>query len=309
MNINGTMDPGNSAYPASPMTLTGGTYNIGSNGRGTMSFSVSINGTPTSVNLVVYVLNNIQMYFMSGSAQSTTNPATNLFAGFAGQQTGLPYSTSSLNSACIMFSSGQTGPGATASRVQAGVFTPDGNGNFTFTGDMNSAGAVSSPTSAGTYAVSSNGRVLLTNSGGSSPGQVMYLVDPSNEGYFLSTDNYAMLGNVEPESGAPFSNATLNGTYTFGTIVPVVAGSPLTAGEATYDGAGNVSITYDVNEGGFLSLDNVNSTTYSASPNGRVVSPAGGTILTLSYIKFSGTVVTFGYSPTDTDPTLQVMDQ
>jgi large repetitive protein len=309
MNINGSMDPGNSAYPASPMTFTSGTYNIGSNGRGTLSFSVPINGTPTSINLVVYVLNSIQVYFMSGSAQSTTNPAINLFAGFAGQQTGLPYSTSSLNSACIMFASGQASPGATASRVQAGVLSPDGNGNFAFIGDLNSAGAVSSLTSAGSYAVSSNGRVLLTNSGGTSPGQVMYLVDPSNEGYFLSTDNYAMLGNAEPEAGLPFSNATLNGTYTFGSIVPVVAGSPFTAGQATYDGAGNVSITYDVNEGGFLSLDNVSTATYSASPNGRVVSPAGGTTLTVSYIKFSGTVVSFGYSSTDTDPTLQVMDQ
>ena len=43
----------------------------------------------------------------------------------------------------------------------------------------------------------------------------------------------------------------------------MVAGSPLTAGEATYDGAGNVSITFDVNEGGFLSIDNVITASYS----------------------------------------------
>jgi hypothetical protein len=88
-----------------------------------------------------------------------------------------------------------------------------------------------------------------------------------------------------------------------------VSGSPLIAGEAIYDRAGNVKITYDVNEGGFLSLDNVVNETYSTSPNGRVVTPSGGTTLTVSYIRSPGTVISFGYTSTDTNPTLRVMDQ
>ena len=306
MNINGAMDPGNSGYPATPMSFTGGTYNIGSNGRGTLSFNVSISGTPITINLVVYVLNATQMLLMSNGAQSTTN---NLFFGFAGQQTGLPYANPSLASPSVLFTSGQTGPGATASRVEAGLFTPDGAGNFTFTGDMNSGGAVSAPSESGNYSAAANGRVLLTNTGGTSPTQVMYLV-LSNWGYALSTDGNVMIGVSAPQSNMAFTNASLNGSFSFGTTVPVVAGSSLTAGEATYDGAGNVSITFDVNEGGFLSINNVVTATYSASSSGRVVTTAGGTTLTVGYIDVAsptGTIVSFGL--TDINPTLSVMQQ
>jgi hypothetical protein len=305
MNVNGIMDPGNALYPATPMSFTGGTYNIGSNGRGTLSFTVPISGTPTTISLLVYVLNTGQMFLMSSAPQTATN---NLFSGFAGQQTGVPYATSSLAAPSVLFASGQTAPGAPASRVEAGIFAPDGAGNFTFTGDMNSGGAVSTVTESGTYSVAANGRALLTNTGGASPAQVMYLV-LSNWGYALSTDGNVMIGDSEPQSGMPFTDATLNGTFSFGTIVPVVPGSPLTAGEATYDGAGNVSITFDTNEGGFLSINNVVTATYAASPTGRVVTPAGGTTLTVGYITFSGTVITFGLTSSDTNPTLRVMEQ
>ena len=303
MNINGSMDPGNTGYPATPMSFTGGTYNIGSNGRGTLSFMVSISGAPTTINLVVYVLNAGQMNLMSSGAQSATN---NLFSGFAGLQTGIPYGNSSLASPSLLFASGQTGPGAAASRVEAGIFTPDGAGNFTFTGDMNSGGAVSTLSESGTYSAAADGRVLLTNTGGTSPTQVMYLV-LSNWGYALSTDGNVMIGDSAPQSGMPFTNASLNGTFSFGTIIPVVAGSRLMAGEATYDGAGNVSITFDVNEGGFLSINNVVTESYAASSSGRVVTPAGGTTLTVGYIAFPGTIVSL--TLTDINPTLSVMQQ
>lgn len=305
MNFNGTMDPGNSGYPGTPMTLSSGTYSVGSNGRGTLSFTVSISGTPTTINTVIYVLNATQMYLMTSDPQSATK---NLFDGFAGQQTGLPYSTASLSSANVLFASGQTSSPAVASRVEAGVFTPDGAGDFTFSGDRNNGGTVSTVTQSGTHTVSSNGRVLVTNSGATTPARVMYML-LSGWAYSLSTDNNVMIGDLEPQSGEPFTNASLSGTFSFGTIVPVVPGSPLIAGEAIYDGAGNVNITYDVNEGGFLSLDNVVTETYSASPNGRVVTPSGGTTFTVSYIRSSGTVISFGYTSTDTDPTLRVMDQ
>jgi hypothetical protein len=137
---------------------------------------------------------------------------------------------------------------------------------------------------------------------------IMYLV-LSDWGYTLSTDVNAMIGDLEPQSGGPFTNATLNGNFSFGTIVPVVSGSPLNVGETTYDGAGNVSTTFDVNEGGFLSIDNIVTGTYAVSPVGRVVTPAGGTTLKSGYLTNSGTVINFGVTVTDTNPTIQVMDQ
>jgi Putative Ig domain len=308
MNINGTVDPGNTGYPATAMPFTGGTYSISGTGRGTLSFSVPVSGTPTTINLVLYVISTTQVYLMSSTPQSTTNGALNLFSGFAQQQSGT-YNNGSLSTPSVLFTSGQTAAGGPASRVEAGVFTPDGNGNFTFAGDLNSGGTVSTVSSfPGTYTVDSSGRILITNSGGAGPAIIMYMGLPGYS-YSLSTDANVMVGNAEPQTGTPFTNATLSGIFSFGTIVPVVAGSPLRAGEANYDGNGNLTITFDVNEGGFLSLDNVTTSTYAVSSNGRVVSPAGGTTLTVSYIKSTGTVISFGYTSTDTNPTLQVMDQ
>ena len=310
MNYNGVIDPGNSSYPGSPITLTSGSYNIVGNGRGTLSFTIPL-GTPTpsatTFHLVAYVLNATQMYLMSTDTQSASN---SLFSGFIGQQTGLPYATSSLGTTSILFASGQTQAGGTASQVEAGVFTPDGAGDFTLTGDQNSGGTVNALSQlAGTYSVDANtGRVLITGTGSPSPNVVMYMV-LSNWAYILSTDSSVMVGNLEPQSGGPFTNGTLTGIYTFGTIVPVVSGSPLRVGQTTYDGAGNVSSTFDVNEGGFLSIDNVVTGTYAVSSTGRVVSPAAGTTLDVSYLTNSGTVISFGVTATDTDPTIQIMDQ
>ena len=118
-----------------------------------------------------------------------------------------------------------------------------------------------------------------------------------------------MLGDLEPQSGEPFSNATLTGNFSFGTIVPVVSTSPLKAGEAIYDGAGNETVTFDVNQGGFLSIDNVVTASYAISSSGRVIMPPSGTTLTAGYLTNSGTVISFGVTLTDTDPTLEVLDQ
>jgi len=302
-NNNGTVDSGDVGYPAAPITFTPGTYNIGANGRGTLSFTPSGGAT---IDVIVYVVQSNAMVLMSSDAQSATNT---LFSGFLGLQMGTPYGNSSLNSPTVLFASGQTGTGAgSASLVEAGVFTADGVSSFTFSGDQNSGGVPSTQTAAGTYTVAASGRVQVTNTGGSTPAMVMYLVNP-NEAYSISTDGRVMTGDAEPQTGGPFTNASLAVTYTFGTIDPVVTASALAAGVVTYDGAGDVTGTFDVNESGFLSLGNAIARTYAVSSNGRVVSPASGTTQRITYIESPGKLVTFDYTSGNANPTLSVMDQ
>ena len=303
ININGTVDPGNAGYPATPITFTAGTYNIGSNGRGTLSFTLP--GAST-INVIVYVTDPKQLLFMSSDAQSATN---SMFDGFAAQLVGAPFGTSSLSSANLLFASGQTGIGAgSASSVEAGVFTPDANGNFTFSGDQNSGGTTSTLMATGTYTVAPNGRVLLTNTGGTTPALLLYL-GSRQYAFIMSTDTHVMTGDAEPNVGGPFTNASLTGTYAFGTITPVMAANALTEGVATYDGAGNVTATFDINESGFLSLGNVVTGTYAVSANGRVVSPASGNTQTLTYIIDSGKLVRFDYADGNANPTLVIVQK
>jgi hypothetical protein len=299
-NVNGVVDGGT----AGPITFTPGTYLIGGNGRGTLSFT---SGTQT-YHLIVYVLRITELQLMSADPQTATN---NLFSAFAGLQTGgPPYGNSALNAAGVLFMSGQTGAGAgSKSVVQAGVFTPDGTGAFSYSGDQNSGGTTSTQTSAGTYSIATNGRMLVTNTGASTPSLLMYVVNP-NATYAMSTDAHVMTGDIEPQQlSAPITNASINGIYVLADIDPVVAASGLTTGANTYDGAGNVTGTFERNQGGSLSLANVFTGTYAVSANGRVVSPASGSTQTLTYIINSGKLVSFDYADGNSNPTLVIVQQ
>jgi hypothetical protein len=302
INLNGSMDPGNNQYPASPISFTPGPYNITANGRGTLTFTPP--GEPT-INLVIYVMNG-SLVMMSSDAQSATNP---LNIGFAGLQTGGPYGSSSLNTISVLFLSGQTGTGpGSASCVEAGIFNPDGVSSFNFTGDLNCGGTIGTPTMAGTYTVAANGRVLLTSTGGTTPALILYLVNP-NTGVLLSTDPHVMVGDLAAQTGEPFTNSSLSGTYSNVTIDPVVPANELIKGTEMYDGSGNVSATFDYNDSGWLSLGNLFAGTYTVSSNGRVIRTWDGATENVSYIISPVRVVTFGNTPSEVNPILFISQQ
>jgi hypothetical protein len=303
INNNGTLDNNT----AGPLTFTPGTYSIASNGRGTLSF------TPpgaSAINLVIYVLYANQFFMMSSSAQSASNT---LFVGDAQLQTGTPYSASTLNAPSAVFASGQTtGSGAASGEVMAGIFSPDGNGNYSFSGDQNSGGLASTESATGTYTVASNGRVLVTNTGGTSPVLLLYLLG-ANKGFVLFSNSSVMFGFAEPQNGGPFTNSSLTGTYAFATTEPQVEGTgsglvALVSGVTSY-ASPTATVTFDYNQGGFLSLDNIISPSYTVAASGRVLTPASGPIQKVSYIIFPGKVLTIDYSPYVTNPTVVVMEQ
>ncbi len=302
INFNGLVDSGNAQYPASPITFLPGTYSVSSNGRGSLSFTPT--GSPT-INLVMYVLNASQVLFMSSDAQSATNA---LSSGFAGREAGNSFGNSSLNATSVLFLNGQTGTGASsAGRVEAGIFTPDSAGNFTFSGDQNSGGTVGTQNTSGTYGVATDGRVLVTATGSTAPTLIIYLVGP-NQGLAMSTDPYVMVGDLEPQTGGPFSNSTLSGIFAIATVNPTSSTSSLIEGAETYD-AGNVTATFEFNTSGSLSLGNAFAGTYTVSSSGRMLRTWNGSTQNLSYIISPTRVVTFGISPSNTNPTLVVSQQ
>jgi hypothetical protein len=298
-NVNGAVDGGTPG----PLSFTAGTYNITGTGRGTMSFTSG----SQPIHLIVYVLSTTQLLLMSSDPQSATN---NLFAGFAGAQTGSPYTAASFSGPTVLFESGQTGTGAgRSSQVQAGVFTLDGVNAFTLNGDQNSGGTPSTVTATGTYTIdATTGRVLVTNTGAGSPAQIMYMVNP-NEAYAMSTDTHVLTGDAEPQVSAPYTNASLSGTYGFANIDPVVATGPLATGVYTYDGAGNLTGTLDYNEAGFRSSANAVTGTYAVASDGRVVTPPSGTTQTVNYIISPGKLVSFDYTSGNTSPTLIIIQK
>jgi hypothetical protein len=135
--------------------------------------------------------------------------------------------------------------------------------------------------------------------------RVVYLVAP-DKGYFLET-GYAGLGHIEPQTGAPFSLATLKGAYVEQTIPASSLASINTSGTFTADGAGNATYKVDENVGvgtlNVLQLGTSGTTTYSLSdPNNNVTAATAG-----RYVLADGTTVIYAISPgrfavVDTNP-------
>src|SRR5437016_8530146 len=132
-----------------------GNYTVSSNGRGTMIFSV---GTQT-VNMSLYVISASKVLFISVDLQSSDRP----FVGSALEQSGGPFSISSVSGPSVLYVSGlcgSCGPGSTiASDLIAGVFTVSNSGSYSFNGDESKAGAISPFNYTAAVSVAPNGRV------------------------------------------------------------------------------------------------------------------------------------------------------
>ena len=300
VNDNGTIDGVGSTYPVSPVSITGGSYSISANGRGTLSF------TPTgssATGAIVYVVSSSEVLVLSSDAQ----PASYAYTGSARKQSG-SFSASSLSAPMVLYSSG-IGSAASTTSTQSGIITIPSSGNLSFAGNRNDGGTVTAQNASGTYSVASSGRVTVT--GGSHP-PIFYLVS-ANDAFVLFTDTSVESGFFEPQSGSPFSVSSANGTYAFGTIKPGDPSVSDSAGTATFDGAGNVSGTDDDNTGGTLSPGNAFSQTYSIDSNGTGHLPAGCTITTNCesiFIVISPTkAALMDTQSTNPNPALQVADK
>jgi Putative Ig domain len=125
--------------------------------------------------------------------------------------------------------------------------------------------------------------------------RIFYLVGPER-GYFMES-GYAGLGQFEPQTGAPFSLATLDGIYVESNIQASAVASIDSSGSFTADGNGNVTYTLDENVGvgtlNVLQLGTTATTTYSLSdPNSNVSTATAG-----RYLLGNGTTVIYALSP------------
>lgn len=127
--------------------------------------------------------------------------------------------------------------------------------------------------------------------------RVFYLVSPGS-GYFIET-GYAGLGQFAQQTGAPFSLATLDGTYVEQTVPASSLASIDASGYFTANGSGQANYTTDENVGvgtdNILQLGATGSTTYSLSdPNNIVPAATAG-----RYLLGDGTTVIYAISPSE----------
>lgn len=303
-------------WPASPIAISsGGSYTVGTNGRGTLSFTPS-GGTAT--NSYVYVVSSTELLIIDADARTVNQ----LFAGTAFQQSGGPYSGSSLNGKSVIYNSNVSSNGGLAptSSVQVGIVSFTGGSNFSYSGFSNGGGNIQTPTNnsaTGTFSVASNGRVTLTVNGtGNTQIPAFYLFSPGSA--------FAVFSGTGVDNGLMQSQTTTsvtNGTYTDGTIDPQTAGVSDKVGVATLNGGNVTAATDDSNSQGSLSPNNAGTGTYTVDSTGVMFIPASCTpgATTGTICEKIGTVVTgskiilMDAKPSGaggtTNPSLQVADQ
>ena len=283
-NENGDINKsGGLNYPASGLPFTGN-YTVPSNGRGTMLFRV---GSQT-VNMSLYVISASEVLFISLDLQSSDPP----FVGSALEQSGGPFSISSMSGPRVLYVSGlcgSCGPGSTiASDLIAGIFTVSNSGSYSFNGDESKAGAISSFNYAATVNVAPNGRVTALGGGQLPP--LLYLVSP-DKAFVMLVDGGVYAGFVEPQTGGPFSNHSANGVYVFGSITVTHQNITHESGVADFDGVGTVTGSSDTALVGstwsspILKSDQTFTYKYLVSPNGRLMMTNGPLIYIISPTK------------------------
>jgi len=191
-----------------------GTADYASGGTGTYS-SFDGNGRATgNVSIPSQMQSNFVMYMVNGShllVISADTPGQNpVDSGEVLAQTGT-FSGTSLSGTSILAMMGSNDP--SQSVVDVGTFTPSG-GSFSATLTEDRGGTLSSNTETGTYTVSSSGRVVLAEGGGGGV-PIIYLT-AANTGFIMATGNSVSTGQVAPQTGTPFTLASISGTYIMG---------------------------------------------------------------------------------------------
>ena len=313
-NFDGGVDNGT----AGPVAITSGSYSVSGSGRGSLSLTVSGTGT---FNDSIYVVSAGEFLFMNIGASSLHNP---LFAGSALQQSGGPFTTSSLNGNSVFYSSGLCGgcgpSGApVAPNLSVGVFSVTTAGSFSATEDVNKSGKLATATLAGTYTVDANGRVVVTEvTPTAGILSFAYLVGP-NQGFVMSPTGAVEFGFLEPQSGGPFTNASLSGAFSFGTTTQVDQNVSDTSGIATFDGVGAASGTSDTASLGStpatpnLSAGQAFSQTYSVTNGtgtpGRGTIAQNGAVGQLFYIISPSKVILMDANPANAFPSIIVAEK
>lgn len=268
-NQNGALDgsAANTTWPTSPISITGGSYSISSNGRGTLTFTPS---GATAVTAVAYVVSSSDVLVLSTNNQTTDS----LFAGEALQQSGTPFSANPLSGSYVGYDSGLGSTGA--GRADVTLLGPLSAGSNSVSGTQlkNDGGTFKQGAITATYTVSSTGRMTISGGGGQVP--ILYLVS-SSEAFFLNSGGSVDTGLFQSQSAGPFSNGSASGTYAFGNIDPVIAGKGQSTGVAAF-ASPNISLTQDSNGSGSLTVGSTQSLTYSIDSTGLGHIPSGCTI-------------------------------
>ncbi len=271
-NVTGGTEDINSGGVSSAVTVTSGTYHVGTDGR-TPVMLVTSAGTVNWQLAVVNHTHALVIRFDDGVPSAS---------GALDLQNTLQFTSAAFNGSYAFNLSGAGSSGRPGSLAAAGALVSNGTGVIS-TGalDVNSAGTASTGLAVtGTYtapSTSGRGTMVLSSSFGTQ-NFVYYIVDGTRL-KVVETDATAQLaGDLLTQPAAPFSNTNLRSAYAFAFLGSSSHGPLGEAGIITLDGTGHVTGgTIDINDDGNAQGGLSVSGTYSV-----VDTATGRTTMTLS---------------------------
>lgn len=266
------------AMSGSAIAISSGTYTVGSDDRGTITykdangnsftFAIAIGkisaGVASSGQMIEFDSNPLEMTGSLALQSSADFSASALSGGYAFQSWGW-----------------DTTP---APDVTVGSFTAAGGTLSSGLFDQNDAGTVISaaPFTGSIGAIDANGRgtITLSTSSGSAKFQI-YIISAGSAYIINDASNPDVQSGVfASQSGAPFGSSSLAGDTIFESRSESGVPAPHTSlGQIVFSSGGNASATIDSNDSGTVALSQTFTATWSvtSASNGRVLlTPTGG---------------------------------
>ena len=266
-------------------------------GRGTATLTVTGGAT---TNYSFYPVSTNQIVMMGIDPVSTAAPLA-LFSLFTRPLN--TYTNANLNTTTVAWAQGIDNSSGTAVPDALLAFvTFDGKGGITASSDQNDGGTLSTHTYTGTYNVESDGRTTITGIG---TGSVVFYLS-ANIGFVVEGDTLVTAGTIVPQSGTPYTNASISGSYQGATIQAVLPTVTVEADSATPDGSGNYPLFFDTSGPGGPQQGLTLTATYSVDATGRAPLTVSGQTVGIAYVVNSSKIVVL---TTDANPKVNSLEK
>ena len=321
------------------------TYRPNQSLAGTYSIPTPSTGTPTGRGTMSVTHNGVTfaqfVFYPYGGATASPTGVQNLAAGLVVLETSVPitsttpvhvawagtgarrssttFSATYLNGWSVASQSFVDNPGTTNESEGVGIDVDhwDGAGNFTYTGDRNSASLPSTVSGKGTYTVDANGRFAVMVNGLCAP--CGYLTG-GNRGFGIYDSenvNFVLLEKqTPPVLGGPFQISSILGAYSFGNRGYAFSQQQTATGETVTRGDANFAGTVDTNTMGKTEVDitqtALETATSTSGATGRFLyQPSNTTFPYAIYVidPSNAVAIPLGGLGSETDPLLRFIHQ
>lgn len=285
----------------SSTTITGGSYHLGTDGRGTATVQTST-GTSTWQFIVE---SHSRLFAVTSDTTSGT------MAGTLDVQDPTQFNTAAISGNYALLLSSPITTASGSAIAQIGAITTDGTGTISSgLQDVNtSAGLQSSPSVTGTYstlsATTGRGTLSLSSSFGAQT-FIYYMVNGTTVKLLEQNATRASSGELAKQATGPFAVANVTGNFAtaiYGSVANATTNVPASFGaQLSLDGAGGVKAAVDSNLNGNVLNNSAMTGTYSVTntTTGRTQITLTGNGKTYSFVAYPAANQNLYIEETDT---------